>query len=306
MADPSQLPHELVLLVIEAACHTYVYSRAGWVASLCLVCRSVQNVVNPILYARLFIGEHNIAALDELSRSSNSNRLSLVREVFIDLHSSFGDDRDGDCIVSARFAFLARALIGVRVISGPSRTIEALSHWNPRLRRQLVSVFVTDTTDSWHATTNKHCFAPVLRSVDYLHIIIFMGAAIDSPGDLAFLRGTISTAHSLIFDLLSQDRELIATLKVESLILTLDNIVSSLSPTFQRLVLRPRCVFEESVRFITARLAAWANVKRDPRIFVDDDFVPILDEENNRWLYATLDPGDALEGEALWQRGRQL
>ncbi|KZV98048.1 hypothetical protein EXIGLDRAFT_832491 [Exidia glandulosa HHB12029] len=307
MANLSRLPRELVLLVVEEACRIYVHSHAGWVASLCLVCRSVQNVVTPILYARLFIDLHNFAALDDLSRSENRYRLSLVREVHTSMYTSTQTKSDGSCFVDPKFAPLARALGGMRVVSGPSRTIEALAHWNPSLCQQLLSVYVTDTTAMWRALTRQRCFVTVLRSVTYVHLIIDFETRTDLNDDLSALRGGTNTVRFLVFDIsfYVQEREQLATFELEDLMSRLDAIIISSFSAVQRLLLRPRCIFEEDAHLMTSCFAAWAEVKRDRRLFVDDVFVPIYDEERGS-LDDILDLEDALEGEALWQRGRQL
>ncbi|KZV98055.1 hypothetical protein EXIGLDRAFT_729220 [Exidia glandulosa HHB12029] len=306
MGDLSRFPHELVLLLIEEACRTYVHPHAGWVASLCHVCKSIQSVVTPILYARLFLYEHGMVALNALLLSGAPNRLSLVCEVFFDFGAcSWFDDPDTVSNgVYADFATLARALDSIRVLSGPSYVIGALANGNPRLRLQLAAVFVTDSTALWRSRAESHSFGMLLRSLKYLHLVMDLERVRYLASDLALLGGSADAVQFLLVDVLDDIHSPLAVATLDKLIPALSTAVRTVFPNIQRLLLRPRCALEENSHRLTAQFAAWAEIIRNPRIFVDDCFVSIYD--GKQYVYDKLDEEDALEGEALWRRGRQL
>ncbi|KZV98057.1 hypothetical protein EXIGLDRAFT_763921 [Exidia glandulosa HHB12029] len=306
MAVLSRLPNELVLLVVEHACRGFNYTQPAWVASLCLVCKSVQLTVVPILYMRLFISAKTIEGLEALSRTDENRRLALVREVHFDFTLDSGEDtEDGGCALYDQLSStLARALTGLHTVCGPSWSVETLAHLNPDLSATVSSLYVTDPTVIWLSMDESKCMSALLGSVARLHIFESFATLHSVITKLSPLR---VTGVMLVCDimLLVEDIVEIQAQEIAEFCATLDSMSDMLSDC-RRLLFRPRGDLPECAQFIISCLKTWALGKRDARIWVDDGLIPIFHPTTGKYLHQELDVDDVLAGHSLWEGGRPL
>ncbi|KZW03407.1 hypothetical protein EXIGLDRAFT_721665 [Exidia glandulosa HHB12029] len=302
----SRLPHELILLIVEEACRSYVHPHARWVASLCLLCKSVQHVVTPMLYARLFVYQSNLPALKALSRADQRKRLALVREIYFasDVDAEAEDDPSTDCFFDRDLRHLGRRLTGLRSLTGPSLVIESLAHRNDRLCEKLDLLSVTDPTISWGALHAQCGLHDLICSTPRSHIVVTLDTADTLLFD--FMSLTACMARCLIIDIICDDHYGVADWEVDEFTTAMEDVIRDHLSRVRRIIFRPRCLDEADARLVTSRLTSWATEKRKRRIFVDDAFVPIYDDASGIFFYDALEVDDTLQGAALWKRGRRL
>ncbi|KZV98056.1 hypothetical protein EXIGLDRAFT_333212 [Exidia glandulosa HHB12029] len=307
----SRLPLELILLVVEQACITS--GRTDWIASLCLVSKSVQSVATTILYECVHIHHGNIGRLTALSCDDPRQRLALVHELFIDFNPVYkwshvgALTHDDACAFDDTYSSLWRALTGVRVLSGTSGIIEDIAHRNPHIRQQLKSLFIRDRVLWWNQfelLPRRRCMKSLMHSVTHLHIVLhviypktpFLGDDVQ----IAVLRETTSVVQFVVVDIWYGDLWFERRPDVAEHIEEIRTTLPIVFPNFQRLVLRLRGTSEKSALVLREAYTAWAVETRDGRIFLDES--NIFDKRFN----AKVDMGMARKGYALWDRGQQL
>lgn len=276
------LPHELVLLVAEHAAWSCVRERAGWVASLCLVSRSFRTTVTPILY-----GLVTVYKMKSVLTTAALMRFAHTHTIFFSVHTSpigaanWGADLD--------YVSLARALANLRAFTGSSENLEMLAYFNPGL--WLSSAFITDSANYW-ASSARPCMRAALRHVARLHVVVDI---VDAT--FAAMQAPFVVVDALVERDELEDEHVAAFLRAAERMLA--------SASMQRVILRPRCLQEEVARGFARLITAWAEAKRDPRIWLDDAFVSLFGA-NGDFIYDAHDLADTLAGDNLWETGRQV
>lgn len=286
------LPHELVLLVAEQAARSEVYSRKRWVAALCRVSRLFNRVVTPILYETIIFDQDNFQALGTLA-SSAKTPLQYTREVFFSCNFSINySSADYEpCHADPFLAPLSKALQNVRAFTGELAIPEGLAHFNSR--RRLSSVFITDGAYNWPPRSVMQCSLAAVSAAPRVHVIVSLYDAqfpLDVLSSLAadYLLIT-GIPHSITGMPDAFLRELEAVLRRASL---------------QRLTVRLWEPYAGQAYGVMLEFTAWANDKRDPRIWLEDACV-----SSGKGGNATVDSwerADAMQGDDPWQIGQQL
>ncbi|KZV78941.1 hypothetical protein EXIGLDRAFT_847025 [Exidia glandulosa HHB12029] len=272
-----RLPPELILLIVEYAAPSEVFSRPSWVAQLCLVCRVFRRVVTPILYDHV--------AVDDYTYESLATTASLPDTPLAHTRSVYFVSKEPDKVYSqASFEWLARALANVSTFTGPTRALYELLERVDELT--LSSAYITDITLSGnivHITDVQ----PVIQTLSSLHLIYeFCPEDLNQQPDLSS-----SHVEYLAIDMYSN----LDVLDEDPLDLTPMTRLATSPPRLRRILCRPRFVQESDVQSAAQAIVAWATSQRDKRVHIDDTFVRVGDTRSG-WLWNKLDRQDAIDG----------
>ncbi|KZV98046.1 hypothetical protein EXIGLDRAFT_729210 [Exidia glandulosa HHB12029] len=286
-----KLPPELVLLVVEFSARDAINVRQGWVAGLCLVCQSVRVVVVPILYAHITVTRGNIiglVALVDIPETPLTNTRSVLFRDDIELPGTSQDSMSHPV-----FASLARGFVNLRSYSGSSVVLAALLNFTPFAH--VTSVFIGDALPWTHETGD---ITRLVKNLSRLRIVWDL-----TERTLPELDLMSSRLEYLIIDVLAD-----VVLRGDEPAVHKDlNGMDALTSNhhLHRILFRPRCYRERDAQMVAEHVRRWAVDNSDRRVWIDDSFVPVVDEGSLRYPYAKNEEDDALAGDALWLCGRQ-
>lgn len=279
------LPRELVLLVAEQAARSGVREGTGTAAALCLVSRQIRSVVTPILYHLIRVRNDNDIYAIARSRTSRTP-FTHTRAVYFSMDVSEESIRSVYRVFRKPLEF-----------TGEYDILHALVWCHTKLRNtelRLSSAYITDPTSRW---PERSCTA----TVSHLHIVV----AVNVEDVSISQHSLVMQAKYLIVDALCgfgdddvlEEKSISDFLRDMELVLRIGSV--------RRMLLRSRCSPEEISRNVLGRIAAWGGAQRDPRLWLEDAYVPICDTDGN-FVYDSLDLEDAIAGKSLWSTGRQL
>ncbi|KZV78940.1 hypothetical protein EXIGLDRAFT_493963 [Exidia glandulosa HHB12029] len=281
-----RLPPELVLLVIEHAASSEVFSSTSWVATLCLVCKVFRCVVTPILYDHITLDDDTQPHLATTSTLLDTP-LAYTRSVHFACHYP---DKP---YTNPSFKPFARALANISTFTGPTLALIELSKHAHDLK--LSSAYITDVTfDSEIAGIQG-----VVNTLTWLHLICELcDEDLNQWPDLSS-----SHVEYLTIDLFVE-RDTIGDERYTSINLSPMTSQAVSPPRLRRVLIRPRFVYPFDVQRVARTVVDWATKQRDQRIYIDDMSVPVRDAEG-KWLSVELDQQDAMVGHSVWLCGRQ-
>ncbi|KZV81361.1 hypothetical protein EXIGLDRAFT_844677 [Exidia glandulosa HHB12029] len=288
----SDLPVELVILVIERVAWDYCSSNKAWVASLCRISRAIQHIITPVLYHTVEVTWRNFETLLEIAARPDSP-LHATRCVYIPL-VFVPCVQDIDTFVSAlqhvqEFAF----------------GLFAFEYWVPHLspaqRSQLCAVSLHERIQPVSMLCTPPAVKAVIHCIPYLRIVVELSAWDAERLDMLSFhtrylimdvedRGSANLAECL-------SRKLTTLLRI---------------PTLERLLVRPRI---RNHRYrgpgpdFADVLGRWASESREPRLWVED-MPAITSTDVAAWnMQLGCNPAyheDVYRGRDAWMRGRQL
>ncbi|KZV98019.1 hypothetical protein EXIGLDRAFT_729188 [Exidia glandulosa HHB12029] len=289
MDERQTLPPEIILLIAECAalCAAQDPLNMGWAASLCLVCRSFRSAVTPILYAHVVITEDNMEHLSFLAHKAPEVLLYTRSVTF---HSI-------PILKHGAVEYFFGRLAHLRAFTGPNFLLDRICSVNEHLT--IPTIFLTDavTTSHFHYCLSGYAHS-IMERATRLHIVIFLGEHHNefSPVEV-FL-------EYLIVDVLTDGE--IGWVRTPGLLQHFSNALNRLG-SLRRILFRPRCLSPGFTveRFYSAA-EEWGERKRDSRIWIDDTVSPSWVDDDGTDVHETLHLQDAVVGDELWLRGRQL
>ncbi|KZV98038.1 hypothetical protein EXIGLDRAFT_333028 [Exidia glandulosa HHB12029] len=284
------LPHELHLLVAEHAARSNFYLRAGWVASLCLVCHSFRQVVTPILYDIIFLRPTtNLQHLVDLA-SQRPTPLAHTRVLHVSGQSLGQHLRPGDHI-REMVDRIVSAMPHLDAVHGRGWVFESILG---RLDKRVLSWVSIADPISW----SSEMFVEVANTAARLHINVRTAAW---PWQkISALRAEYLIIDALIIHKLSDDNVVPFLRGVEALL--------EASTSLRRVLLRVRRskLGNDIEALAIQRFVHWAEQQRDPRIWIDP--VPRIykaADSTSPFPFDHLHEQDTLAGNALWLTGQQ-
>ncbi|KZV90284.1 hypothetical protein EXIGLDRAFT_124956 [Exidia glandulosa HHB12029] len=159
------------------------------------------------------------------------------------------------------FASLAPALANITSFTGTTQALGRLVQCIDGLR--LRSAYLVDVTGSWRLPILE-TITPAIDTLSKLHIAYELGSS-------SLYAMSSSNVEYLIVDVL------LGLLRIDGDfdIAQEAAYLTASVPRLRCVLFRPRFQMESTAHCVSAQIIEWAELQRDPRVWIDDTFVPI-------------------------------